>query len=187
MTALRALWLAPLALGFAGPAFGQAFQPPPFPALEAQKAQVEQQRLDTLEQQKVEETFRWAADPSAASASALRRLEIDREMDRVRLQGEVERDVVRRERTIAEAALPNRRIAASSVLVIRDPARHALPAAPKGQYYARLEGRFVLVDAASETVTRVLDVAPADPVRDVPLPPAPPPAPPLPEAATGPP
>jgi Ni/Co efflux regulator RcnB len=57
--------------------------------------------------------------------------------------------------------------------VISDPNRYLLPPAPKGQYYARLEGRFVLVDAMSELVVKVLDPQPTDPTADVPAGPRP--------------
>src|SRR5690606_837214 len=41
-------------------------------------------------------------------------------------------------------------------------------------YYARLDGRFVLVDATSELVVKVLEPQPTDPAADVPLDPRPP-------------
>ena len=182
---LRLPAILALAVAAAPGAYAQAFEPPPFEALEVQRQQAEQQQLDALERQKQDEVFRSSSDPFEASRSALRRMEIESRQDAVRLQGALDRDAARREETMREWTLPNRRIAASSVLAIQQPAQHGLPPAPKGQYYARVEGRFVLVDAASELVVGVLPVQPADPVRDVPLPPADPPAPPVPQAIPG--
>jgi hypothetical protein len=82
--------------------------------------------------------------------------------------------------------MPNRRIAPYSSLVVTDPEAYILPPAPKGHYYARLEGRFVLVDAASELVVKVLDPQPTDPTADVPVGPRPPVEAPLPSGAIAP-
>lgn len=173
------------AIAAAPGALAQAFEPPPFEALDVQRQQTEQQQLDALEKQKRDEIFRSSPDPFEASRSALRRMEIESRQDAVRLQGALERDAVRRQETVREWTLPNRRIAASSVLVVEEPAQYGMPPAPRGQYYARVDGRFVLVDAASELIVTVVPVQPADPVRDVPLPPAAPPPPPLPQAIPG--
>lgn len=170
------------ALGFAligaAPALAQESEPlPRFEALEQQTLALEQQRLDKLETQRQQELLRPATPGSGSSQAdkALRVTEIEREMDRVRLEGAQLRAQAQRERDLAEASLPNRRIASFSSLVIRHPEQYLLPPAPPGQYYARLEGRFVLVDAASELVVKVLDPQPTDPKADVPLgaPPAP--------------
>ena len=53
-------------------------------------------------------------------------------------------------RPLPDFSLPARRVSPTSVLVIRDPGALALPAAPAGQFYARVEGRIVLVDARTE-------------------------------------
>jgi Ni/Co efflux regulator RcnB len=176
------------AIGFAlcaaSPALAQESEPlPRFEALEQQTLALEQQRLDKLETQRQQELFRPVTPNSGVSQAdkTLRALEIEREMDRVRLEGAQTRAQVQRERDLAEASLPNRRIAAHSSLVIRDPERYILPRAPTGQYYARLEGRFVLVDAASELVVRVLAPRLTDPTGDVPLGAPPPVQPPLPD------
>jgi Ni/Co efflux regulator RcnB len=139
---------------------------PRFEALEQQTLALEQQRLDKLETQRQRELTRPATPTVSQADKALRALEIEREMDHVRLEGAEMRAQRQRQRDLAEAA---RRIASHSSLVIRDPERFLLPPAPSGQYYARLEGRFVLVDATSELVVKVLDPRPTDPKADVPL------------------
>jgi Ni/Co efflux regulator RcnB len=85
----------------------------------------------------------------------------------------MERAQVQRERDLEDAALPNRRIAPHSSLVVTDPERYLLPPAPSGQYYARLNGRFVLVDRTSELVVNVIDPKLTDPAGDVPVRPRP--------------
>lgn len=146
----------------AAPALAQSFEPPPFEALELQKEMVGQRTLDSLEEARRNETFRSLPDPAEASRSVLLQMEIDREIDRQRLENALERDADRREETIREWTLPNRRIAASSVLVVNQPERYSLPPLPRGQYYARIDGRFVIVDAASEMVVKALNPPPAD-------------------------
>jgi Ni/Co efflux regulator RcnB len=164
------------------PALAQESAPlPRFEALEQQTQALEQRQLDKLETQRQQELLHPPGSGVSRADSAIRALEIEREMDRVRLEGIERRAQIQRERDIAEASLPNRRIAAHSSLVISDPERFLLPPAPPGQYYARLEGRFVLVDRASETVVKVLDVRPTDPTADVPLGAPPPPRAPIPD------
>lgn len=178
-----------MAVGCAAPAFAQVTETlPRFEALEQQTQMLEQRRLDNLETQRQQELTRPVTpnSPITGADKALRVMEIEREMDRVRLQGDIERAQVQRERDLANAALPNRRIAAYSSLVIHDPERYVLPPAPKGQYYARVEGRFVLVDAVSELVVKVLDPLPTDPTADAPAGPRPPLASPLPAMRIGP-
>jgi hypothetical protein len=176
------------AIGFALfgalPALAQESEPlPRFEALEQQTLALEQQRIDSLETQRQRELTRPVTPNSGVSQAdkALRVLEIEREMDRVRLEGAQTRAQVQRERDLAEASLPNRRVASFSSLVIRNPEQYLLPPAPPGQYYARLEGRFVLVDATSELVVKVLDPRPTDPKADAPLGAPPPLRPPLPD------
>jgi len=178
-----------MAIGCAAPAFAQETETlPRFDALEQQTQMLEQRRLDSLETQRQQEATRPVTpnSPITGADKALRVMEIEREMDRLRLQGDLDRAHVQRESDLAGAALPNRRIAAYSSLVIHDPERYILPPAPKGQYYARIEGRFVLVDAASELVVKVLDPLPTDPTADVPAGPRPPLQPPLPATRIGP-
>ena len=52
--------------------------------------------------------------------------------------------------------------------MVTDPERYILPPAPPGKYYARVEGRFVLVDETSQLVTSILPIQPTDPTADVP-------------------
>jgi Ni/Co efflux regulator RcnB len=149
---------------------------PRFEALEQQKQSIEQDRFDSLERQRQRErdfTTNSATGVTPAERG-IRELQYQREFDRLRLEGDLERAQVQRERDLEAAALPNRRIAPFSSLVITDPERYVLPPAPPGQYYARLDGRFVLVDGTSELVVKVLDPMPTDPAADVPVGPRPP-------------
>ena len=162
------MMLAVLLAGAGLPAWGQEFVPPRFEGLEQQQLNLEQRQFDELETRRQQELVRSAQPGASPADSALRRLEIQREADRLRREGAERRAATGREVAIREAKLPNRRIAAHSSLVVRDPERYALPAAPEGQYYARLDGRFVLVDATSELVVRVLAPGPSDPRDDLP-------------------
>ncbi len=149
---------------------------PRFEALEQQKQRVEQDRFDRLETQRQRErdfTTNPATGVSGAER-ALRDMEYQREFDKLRLEGERERAQVQRERDLESAALPNRRIAPFSSLVITDPERYLLPPPPQGQYYARLDGRFVLVDRTSELVVGLIDPRLTDPRGDMPEDPRPP-------------
>lgn len=161
-------------------------QLPRFDALEQQKQQVEQDRFDSLERSRQRERDFTTNPASGVSGAerAIRDMEYQREFDRLKLEGDLERAQVQRERDLEDAALPNRRIAPSSSLVIADPERYILPPAPAGHYYARLNGRFVLVDRTSELVVKVLDPKPTDPTGDVPVGPRPPVQPPAPVGNT---
>jgi Ni/Co efflux regulator RcnB len=103
----------------------------------------------------------------------LRELDYQRQRDSLLLQAEQDRQRVQRERDLAAAALPNMRVARSSTAVVTSPETYLLPPAPPGKYYARVQGRFVLVDGTSELVESVLPVQPTDPTADVPLGPRP--------------
>ncbi len=159
-------------------AHAQEFTPPPFEALEQQRATSEQRAYDQAEKSRIAEQQTYLANPGQVSAAdhALRQLELQRQLDQLRLQSDLTRMQTTNERAAVEASLPNRRIARASVLVVAHPEDYALPPAPKGQYYARLEGRFVLVDAMSELVVGVVP-APAEPRGDTPLGVPPPPLP----------
>lgn len=179
-----ALLLPAFAIGtIGGPAFAQASEPlPRFEALEQQQQMNEQRRLDNLEADRQRDLGN-ASQPGSGVSGAQRALidqQYDRDRDRLLLEAARARALQQRERDIAGAALANMRVPAASSLVITDPERFILPAAPAGQYYARLEGRFVLVDRASELVVSVLPVQPTDPVGDVPAGPPPMPGPGLP-------
>ncbi|MDZ4760918.1 MAG: RcnB family protein [Alphaproteobacteria bacterium] len=178
----RSLLLFPALAGLlVAASSAQEFVAPRFEGLEQQQLSVERDRLDTLEQKRATaRDLRITPNaPISPARSALRDLEIGREMNSVRLEGEQARALTARQRDIAVASLPNRRISRASVLVVADPVRHALPPAPPGQYYARIDGRFVLVDAMSELVVRVVPVAASDSGADVPAPPLPPAPPPI--------
>lgn len=166
---------------FAAPAFGQVNEPfPRFEGLEMQQQMAEQREFDNLEADRQRDLNRAALPNSGVSTAerALLDMQYNRERDQRLLKLEQDRQRVQRERDLANAALMNARVPAHSSLVVTDPARYILPPAPPGKYYARVEGRFVLVDAASELVTSVLPVQPTDPTADVPAGPRP-----LPEAA----
>ncbi len=173
----------------ASPAFAQETnQLPRFEALEQQERALEQRRLDNVEQQRQQALDR-AITPGSGVTRAergIRDLDYRRELDQLRLEGDLQRAQVQRQRDVANAALPNRRIAPYSSLVVTDPQSHLLPPPPAGQYYARLEGRFVLVDATSELVVKVLDPQPTDPTADVPLGPRPPAERPIPRSGVAP-
>jgi Ni/Co efflux regulator RcnB len=174
---MKFLVASALCLACAAPAAAQeSSNLPRFDALEQQKQSAEQDRFDSLERERQRErdfTTNPALGVSGAERGA-RELEYQREFDRLRLEGDLERAQVQRERDLENAALPNRRIASFSSLVITDPERYVLPPAPPGHYYARLDGRFVLVDRTSELVVKVLDPRLGDPTGDVPVGPRPP-------------
>jgi Ni/Co efflux regulator RcnB len=52
--------------------------------------------------------------------------------------------------------LPVRRVSATSALMIRDLGAFSLQAPPQGQYYARVDGKIVLVDATTELPVKVV-------------------------------
>ncbi len=160
----------------AAPAFAQVSEPlPRFEALEQQQRMNEQRDLDTLEANRQRDLSR-AALPNSGVSQADRGL-IDLQYDRLRdqqlLQLEGERQRVQRERDLADSALLNARVPRTSTTVVTDPERYILPPAPPGKYYARVEGRFVLVDETSQLVTSILAVQPTDPTADVPAGPRP--------------
>lgn len=161
---------------FAAPAFAQVSEPlPRFEGLEMQQQMAEQRELDNLEADRQRDLNRAAMPGSGVSAAerAMIDQQYRRERDQRLLQLEQDRQRLQRERDIANAALLNARVPANSSLVVTDPERYILPPAPPGKYYARIEGRFVLVDAASQLVTSVLTVQPTDPTADVPAGPRP--------------
>ena len=55
-----------------------------------------------------------------------------------------------------DMSLPLRRVAPTSALVIANPASLALPAPPVGRYYARVDGKIVLVEARTELPVKVV-------------------------------
>jgi Ni/Co efflux regulator RcnB len=173
---MKALLLpAIVAAVFVAPALAQeTSQLPRFDALDQQQQAAEQNRFDSLERQRQRDRSTFPGSDVSGADRGITQLDYQLEFDRLRLQSELEREQVQRERDLANAALPNRRIAPFSSLVIADPGQHLLPPAPAGQYYARLDGRFVLVDGTSELVVRVLDPQPTDPTADIPVGPRPP-------------
>jgi Ni/Co efflux regulator RcnB len=162
------------------PALAQVEQPlPRFEGLEMQLQREEQRQVDELERARQRERTNALLPGSTTSAAdaALRDMALKREQDRLLLQMEQDRMRLQRERDVVANALPNRRVPATSSAVVRDPEAYILPPAPPGKYYARFDGRFVLVDATSELVEQVLPVQPTDPTADVPAGPRPLPVP----------
>jgi hypothetical protein len=161
-----------LALGFAAlapaaPAAAQEFEPPRFEALEQQLRNLDQREYDQLEtdRQRARDGALFT-QPGSAATRALQDLEArDRQQDFVR-RYEEDRAREQRERALASHNDAQRRIAPSSILVVREPALQGLPPAPNGTYYARVNGRLVLVDATSELITRTITPAPDAGVRD---------------------
>jgi Ni/Co efflux regulator RcnB len=190
---MKSLVLAGLALAaIAGaPALAQGFTPPRFEGLDQQKQAKDQNALDA--QQKRLQTEREKAvtpgpngqPPANAAASALRQNQLENQINQTEVRQQQERAAVARDNAVTDFALPNRRIAKSSVLVVPDPVRYGLPSAPPGQYYARVDGRFMLVDSSSELVVKVLDPQPTDPTNDLPARPRPAPQPAIPVAPPG--
>jgi Ni/Co efflux regulator RcnB len=163
----------------AAPAFAQEQPLPRFEGLEMQLQREEQRQVDAIEQARQRERNRALLPGSGTNAAdaALRDMQLRREQDRLLLQMEQERMRMQRERDVEAYALPNRRVPATSSAVVRDPEAHILPPAPPGKYYARVDGRFVIVDFTSELVEQVLPVQPTDPTADVPAGPRPLPVP----------
>jgi Ni/Co efflux regulator RcnB len=172
---LRLLPLVMIA-ALAAPAFAQIEQPlPRFEGLEMQIQREEQRQLDELETSRQRERDRALLPGSGVSAAeaALRDMELRREQDRLLLQLEQDRAREQRERDLVTNALPNTRVPATSTAVVSQPEAYLLPPAPPGKYYARISGRFVIVDATSELVEQVLPVQLTDPTADVPAGPRP--------------
>lgn len=170
------LALAPgLVCLLAAPALAQLDSLPRFDALDQQLQREEQRQADQAETARQQERMRTALPGSGVSAAerAMRDLAYQRERDQLLLKAEQDRARVQRERDLADAALPNTRVPAFSSAVVREPNAANLPPPPPGKYYARVQGRYVLVDAASELVEAVLPVRPTDPTADVPAGPRP--------------
>ena len=157
------------------PAHAQLEPLPRFDALDRQLQMEDQRQLDHFESARQRERYLNSLPGSGVSVAeqAMRDMDDRRERDRLRLKAEQDRQSVARERMLAEASLLNRRVPATSTAVVTSPERYILPPAPAGQFYARVDGRFVLVDLTSELVTSVLPLQPTDPTADVPAGPRP--------------
>lgn len=160
----------------AAPALAQVSEPlPRFEALEQQQRMAQQREMDNIEANRQRDLTRSTQPNSGISEAerALRGLQYDRAREQRLLELDRDRQRVQRERDLANAALLNARIPRNSSVVVTDPERYILPPAPPGKYYARVEGRFVLVDETSQLVTSILPVQPTDPTADVPAGPVP--------------
>ncbi len=171
---IRYVLLAGIALS-AAPAFAQAEPLPRFEALEQQLQTLEQRKVDDLGAVHDRDRVQTGLPNSGVSEAqrGLRELDYQRQRETLLLQAEQDRRLVQRERDLAAAALPNTRVPRSSTSVVTSPEAYLLPPAPPGKYYARVQGRFVLVDGTSELVENVLPVQPTDPTADVPAGPRP--------------
>jgi Ni/Co efflux regulator RcnB len=182
MRFLRPALLA-LLIASAAPAMAQELTWPRYEALEQQQQALEQRDFDRVERDRVIAQQRTIMSPTVTEADrGIRNLEFDRKRDELTLKAEQDRALVARERTVADIDMQSRRISPASILVVSQPELYGLPQAPIGKYYARLNGRFVVVDGTSELVEKVLPVEATDPSADVPLGARPMPLQPLPEA-----
>lgn len=136
-------------------------QLPFFEALEQQQRMSQQRALDDLEARR-QRDLADAIHPGSGISAADRALidqHYDRSRDQLLLEAGAALALKQRERDIATAGLPNARIPPSSSLLVNDPLRFGLPPAPEGQYYARVDDQFVLVDRTSELVVSILPSA----------------------------
>lgn len=172
---IRIIALASLCVA-AAPAFAQVTETlPRFEGLEMQQQMAEQREFDNLEANRQRDLAKSTLPGSGVSRAdrGLIDLQYDHLRDQRLLELEQERQRIQRERDLADAALLNARIPRTSTTVVTDPERYILPPTPPGKYYARVEGRFVLVDETSQLVTSILPVQPTDPSADVPAGPRP--------------
>lgn len=171
---VRHILIAVIALS-AAPALAQADQLPRFDALDQQLQSLQQHDVDQLNQARDRDRLQTSLPGSGVSEAerALRELAYQRERDQLLLKAEQDRARVQRERDLAAAALPNMRVPRTSTSVVTSPEAALLPPPPPGKYYARVQGRYVQVDGASELVESVPPVQPTDPTADVPAGPRP--------------
>jgi Ni/Co efflux regulator RcnB len=157
------------------PAHAQLDTLPRFDALDRQFQMEEQRQVDQLESARQRERDLGSLPGSGVfvAEQALRDMDYRRQRERLLLKAEQDRQAVARERMLAQAALLSKRVPATSTAVVTSPESFILPPAPPGQYYARIDGRFVLVDRTSELVTSILPIQPTDPTADVPAGPLP--------------
>lgn len=148
------------AAGLGAPAMAQQVEPPRFEAFEQQQRDLNQQRLDSFDRQRQNEILTPPLPGTGDGGRADRMMEIERERQRTLLEFEVDRQAKQRERDIATANLPQRTILPSAPEVVDNPQYYALPKAPAGQYYARVDGRFVLVDGATNRPVKSFNVQP---------------------------
>lgn len=171
---IRHILIATLSLA-ATPAIAQTDQLPRFDALDQQLQSLQQRDVDQLNQARDRDRLNSSLPGSGVSEAerALREMAYRRERDQLLLKAEQDRARAQRERDLAEAALPNMRAPRTSTSIVTSPEAALLPPAPPGKYYARVQGRYVLVDGTSELVERILPVQPTDPTADVPAGPRP--------------
>lgn len=150
------------AIGLLAPsAFAQEL--PRFDAFEQQQRDMNQQRQNDFDKARNNEIARPVPSNQAGAAAAIRaeRLQqIERDRQQFQLEREVERSAQQRERDIARITEDNRTILPNASEVIDNPRAYNLPTPQAGQYYARLNGRYVLVDGVTNKPIRSFEVSP---------------------------
>ena len=111
-----------------------------------------QQQLDSFDRQRTNELSR-PVTPGRSSLDAANRADalrqIDAQRDQFLLERKIENDAKQREREIARLSEPNQTILPNAAEVIDNPRAYNLPVPSAGQYYARLNGRYALIDGAT--------------------------------------
>jgi len=152
------------ALGLLAPsAFAQAYEPPRFDGFEQQQRDLNQQQLDSFDRQRTNELSR-PVTPGQSSLDAANRADalrqIDAQRDQFLLERRIENEAKQREREIAKLSEPNQTILPNAAEVIDNPRAYNLPVPPAGQYYARLNGRYALIDGATNRPIKSFDLSP---------------------------
>jgi hypothetical protein len=164
--------LIAIAFGASAPAFAQGVEPPRFEAFEQQKRDLDQQRIDDFDRQRTNELSRPVTPGQGAGQDAGNRADALREIERQRqqflLEREVENQAKQRERDIASITATERTILPNAGEVIYDPKTQILPPPPPGDYYARLNGRYVLVDGATHRPIKSFDLQPDEAGSSIP-------------------
>jgi hypothetical protein len=162
-----------IALGVSAPAIAQqGVEPPRFEAFEQQQRDLDRQRLDDFDRQRTNELTRPMTPGQGAGADAGARADALREIERQRqqflLEREVENQAKQRERDIASVTATERIILPNDSRVIYDPKTQILPPPPPGDYYARLNDRYVLVDGATHRPIKSFDLQPDEAGSSIP-------------------
>ena len=160
--------LIAIALGISAPAlsasaWAQAYEPPRFEGFEQQQRDLNQQRLDDFDRQRTNELSR-PVPPGQSSLAAADRADalrqIDAQRDQFLLERQIENQAKQREREIANLTASERTILPNAAEVVDNPKAYNLPTPPAGQYYARLNGRYVVVDGATNRPIKSFDLSP---------------------------
>jgi Ni/Co efflux regulator RcnB len=158
--------LIALVFGVSAPALAQEQDLPRFDAFEQQQRDSQQQRFDDLDRARRDELLLRTPTERPGDTRADRAMwlqDLERERSRLELEVQSDRSRERQARDSTALALPNRVVPSYSSDVIRDPERYVLPPAPPGQYYARIDGKFALIDAATQKPAKIFDTHPGEP------------------------